>query len=983
MYKHIIKALFFATVCFAVLVGGKYISTALAQTTPYAIPSSRTVPWVAGDDIWNGGVLPTYSQVTCTGLAANGTTNDGPAIQNCINNAAQKTAVYLPAGTYYVNNTITLKSYVALRGAGSGKTIINLGSNGQLTTQDFSTDSGDLNPAVTYGGANAGYALSGAPQKGDTQLTISTGPVAVGDWIQVFSNDDPSLVTATGDDGFCEWCGSNNGKQLIQQMVQVTAKNGNTITISKPLYYTLYTNPQYRIITFPTQYAGYENFTVNGQGDIGASSMILLQGSLFSWVTGVESYDTGSNSGSAHIEMDYSYGAEIDNNYVHYGRSSASGDNYGIYFQFANSDSKVQNNISINNRHGILFQGPISGSVVLYNYVDDMYTDDLTYLGSARTSHGANPYMNLLEGNVISHLVADNISGSSNYITLFRNHFWGDETGVGPNVPPQKPNWGFIPLEIEKNGYYYNIVGNTLGITGKWENPQWSTYPVVNTNCSDGEGTNAMMQFGCDSNDNAYDTQSYSTALIQGNYDLSTNGVATWSSTNHTLPASLYYASEPSWWCTQTPWPSIGPDVPGGYNDNIPAVIRYNGGTCTPYGGPAAAIVAAGTGGGSGGTTTPPPAVSAPVITSSLSSSATVGSAFSYQIAGSNSPASYNATGLPPGLSVNTVSGSIVGTPTTAGTYSVTLSASNNGGTGTATLSIKVVTAVATAPSVPTNLIAGVVSTSQINLTWTASTASAGVSGYKIYRNGSQVGTSTTNAYSNTGLTANTTYSYTVAAYDTAGNTSVQSAAVSATTQSATVTPPVTPTSTPVAPPVTPPTTPTTTPTTPTTTSAGIGTTITTTARLNVRQSASTSGKLLGTEAKGAKGNLLSGPTVANRYTWWYIGYQNGLTGWSVANYLALATSTVSSTPPSLTPPSTPTSIGVAGYTASSVSLSWGRASPERIPSRATRSIAMDLRWARAQRTRIPIPALRRPLIIVIRSPRTTLRETSPPNQPQ
>ena len=87
-----------------------------------------------------------------------------------------------------------------------------------------------------------------------------------------------------------------------------------------------------------------------------------------------------------------------------------------------------------------------------------------------------------------------------------------------------------------------------------------------------------------------------------------------------------------------------------------------------------------------------------------------------------------------------------------------------------------------TPPSTPTNLSATAVSSSQVNLSWTASTDNVGVAGYRVFRNGTSVGTSTTTSFSDTGLLAATTYSYTVAAYDAASNTSPPSTAVAVTT---------------------------------------------------------------------------------------------------------------------------------------------------------------------------------------------------------
>ncbi|RIE01353.1 alpha-amylase [Cohnella faecalis] len=86
------------------------------------------------------------------------------------------------------------------------------------------------------------------------------------------------------------------------------------------------------------------------------------------------------------------------------------------------------------------------------------------------------------------------------------------------------------------------------------------------------------------------------------------------------------------------------------------------------------------------------------------------------------------------------------------------------------------------APSVP----AGVQSTAKthnsVTLAWNASTDNVGVTGYEIYRNDTKVGTSAQTSYTDSGLTAETAYTYTVKAYDAAGNKSDASSVLPVTT---------------------------------------------------------------------------------------------------------------------------------------------------------------------------------------------------------
>jgi len=87
-------------------------------------------------------------------------------------------------------------------------------------------------------------------------------------------------------------------------------------------------------------------------------------------------------------------------------------------------------------------------------------------------------------------------------------------------------------------------------------------------------------------------------------------------------------------------------------------------------------------------------------------------------------------------------------------------------------------------PSVPSDLSGTAVSHTAIDLTWTTSKDNVGVVGYRIFRDGAQVATSATNGHSDTGLTADTTYSYSVSAYDAAGNSSAQCGVVNVATGS-------------------------------------------------------------------------------------------------------------------------------------------------------------------------------------------------------
>src|SRR6266542_941269 len=89
-----------------------------------------------------------------------------------------------------------------------------------------------------------------------------------------------------------------------------------------------------------------------------------------------------------------------------------------------------------------------------------------------------------------------------------------------------------------------------------------------------------------------------------------------------------------------------------------------------------------------------------------------------------------------------------------------------------------------TPPSAPTNLHVTGTTSASVSLAWNASTDNVGVTGYDVFRGSTKVATATGTSFTDAGLSASTTYTYTVKARDAAGNVSAASNQVSATTQS-------------------------------------------------------------------------------------------------------------------------------------------------------------------------------------------------------
>jgi hypothetical protein len=204
-------------------------------------------------------------------------------------------------------------------------------------------------------------------------------------------------------------------------------------------------------------------------------------------------------------------------------------------------------------------------------------------------------------------------------------------------------------------------------------------------------------------------------------------------------------------------------------------------------------------------TTLPTVSLTSPTNSTTVSGNVSVSATASDNVAIAGVQMKVDGVNLGTELTISPYSGTWNTSGVSNGTHTITATARDTGGNirtstpVTVTVNNVVIGPDTTPPTIPTNLRATTISSTQVNLTWNASTNTAGsnqtvssLAGYRIYRNGTLLTTVTGTSYSNTDLTPSTSYTYTVSAYDSATppNVSNQSLSVSATTQS----PPVPPT---------------------------------------------------------------------------------------------------------------------------------------------------------------------------------------------
>jgi hypothetical protein len=436
-----------------------------ATASSAIIQSSNRVDWVIGETVGPQMARPARTNLlnvhTTYGADKTGVTNASTAIQSAINAAGSNDVVYFPAGIYKLTSQLAVdKSHITLRGDGPTNSVL-FGAGSQSVVLKVGHDPME---ATSY----RIFTVTNGATKGSTNLWITAIQNGFGDTIK--AGDMLSLSTVTRNTGTPVFpiISVANYDRIINQMVVIHARNGNTVSITAPLVWDYTNSPMMQEMDTavqPRRMVGVEDLgiTMTNGAEFGTSIYMISANCLR------DSWFTNLNLGYANnyqLSIYASVNCEVSGNDIH-------------------------DALTLGTSHGGLLLSHVAGLLVINN---SFYSDPIraaaglklfpaievnggmacgAYFGNFFTNcamdfitHNVHPMMNLVEANVFTAFIEfDGYFGSVSHFTMYRNRIL--------NTFP-----------IKRFSSFMQVVGNVVGrpddnyVWDKEQSGYGSPYPL-------------------------------------------------------------------------------------------------------------------------------------------------------------------------------------------------------------------------------------------------------------------------------------------------------------------------------------------------------------------------------------------------------------------------------------------------------------------------------------------------------------------------
>lgn len=385
-------------------------------------------------------------------------------------------------------------------------------------------------------------------------------------------------ASGNGSDGAC-WFSRQDRPQ--NEIKQIAAVDGNTVTFTSPLHKSYRTGQFAELTTFTNGNrhvvnAGLEKLSVIGGGD----GAVRFENAAYSWAKNIE-VTTWYGEG---VAFDNAFRVELRDSYIHSAAwSEPGGAGYALSLAHAASELLIENNIMVKANKVMVARSSGAGSVVGYNYMDDGYiaTNESWIEAGLNASHMVGPHHVLFEGNQSFNIESDDTHGNSTALTFFRNYvttvrqrFRSDYTGNAVDDMRQAGHGPKRAVGAMRHSYWMNYVGNVLGRRGLTT----AANGYVDERTAPADWGPAIWLMGWNDIPPLYtpDPRVAATAIRDGNWDWFL-GRQTWlNGSAGTLPQSLYLSAKPAFFGANL-WPWVNPIT--GATHTLPAKARFDAGT--------------------------------------------------------------------------------------------------------------------------------------------------------------------------------------------------------------------------------------------------------------------------------------------------------------------------------------------------------------------------------------------------------------------